>query len=487
MNCVDYFFEKTSKSDKIFLVGKEEISFNNLYTNTNKLANYLNKKIGVGNNIILLSVNNLFFITAYLGILKSGNTCIPLDPKIENSNLDYIIKETKPKIIVLTPDVARKIDTDINNYLLPENLDSIIENISSSFELIENFDPDINAEIIFTSGSTGIPKGVMLTHKNIVANTKSIIEYLHLTEKDRMMVVMPFFYCYGLSLLHTHLRVGGSIIFNNSFIFLGRVIADLKNYACTGFAGVPSHFQILLRKSDTFKKTDFPDLRYVTQAGGKLSTVFIDEFKESFPDKQFFVMYGQTEATARLSYLPPEVYNAKKGSLGKGIPGVILKVVDSDGNLVKPGEIGEIIAFGDNIMKGYLNQPEETSKTIRNGWLYTGDLATIDEDGFIFHAGRIKEIMKISGKRVSPKEIEDVILKLPEIVDCNIEAIADDIQGEAIKATIIVNNLKESSLTEKEIKDHCAQSLAIHKVPSVIEFKERMELSSSGKKVKGKL
>jgi long-chain acyl-CoA synthetase len=130
-----------------------------------------------------------------------------------------------------------------------------------------NFDMNRVAEIIFTSGSTGEPKGVMISHQNICANTDSIIEYLKLTEKDIISVVLPFYYCYGLSLLHTHLKVGGSIVMNNSFMFLGTVISDLRKFKCTGFAGVPSHYQILLKKSQTFKETEFPDLRYVTQAG----------------------------------------------------------------------------------------------------------------------------------------------------------------------------------------------------------------------------
>jgi acyl-CoA synthetase (AMP-forming)/AMP-acid ligase II len=139
-----------------------------------------------------------------------------------------------------------------------------------------------------------------------------------------MLVVLPFNFCHRLLLLHAYLRIGGSIVINNSFMFLGIVINNLIEYKCTGFAGVPAHFQVLLRKSQTFKNTRFPDLRYVTQAGGKLTTIFIDEFRQNFPDMKFYVMYGQTEATARLSYLPPELYKEKKDSVGKGIPDVEL-------------------------------------------------------------------------------------------------------------------------------------------------------------------
>ena len=340
------------------------------------------------------------------------------------------------------------------------------------------------AEIIFTSGSTGKPKGVMLSHKNLIANTSSILSYLNISAEDRMLVVLPFYYCYGLSLLHTHLRSGGAIVLNNSFIFLGRVIKDLLDYKCTGFAGVPSHFQILLRKSDSFKKTAFPALRYVTQAGGGLATTFIDEFLESFPNVKFYVMYGQTEATARLSYLAPETYKLKKGSIGKGIPGVELKVINNNNEDVKPGETGEIIARGDNIMMGYYPNKMCANKVVKNGWLYTGDLGTVDTDGYIYLTARKKEIIKIRGKRISPIEIETVIQELPEVIFCMIEGQKDEILGEVIKATIIVN--KSITITAEAIKKHCSNRLAIYKVPQVIEFSNQFRVSSSGKQLLAK-
>jgi len=346
------------------------------------------------------------------------------------------------------------------------------------------YDEENCAEIIFTSGSTGKPKGVMISHKNLIANTGSIVEYLHLTENDRMLVVLPFYYCYGLSLLHTHLRAGGSVVFNNSFIFLGAIIRNLLDYKCTGFAGVPSHFQILLRMSDSFKTTTFPDLRYVTQAGGKLTPIFIDEFRESFPDVLFYVMYGQTEATARLSYLPPALYDSKKASMGKGIPNVELRVVNENRELTKPGETGEVIARGDNIMMGYFNDDEGTRNAIRDGWLYTGDLGNVDKDGFIYLTARKKEIIKVRGKRISPKEIEEVILGIPEVIDCSIEGLEDDIEGEILKATIVIRQDIKNQLSEESIRTHCAKHLALYKIPKIFELKQDLTISATGKKIK---
>jgi long-chain acyl-CoA synthetase len=486
MNAFDYFFEKSYNLEKPFLIGKESVSFNRLYTSSLSLADYIRKEFGEKKNIFILSSNNIFFITAYLSILKSGNICIPLDPSIEKDNFSYIAGLTNPVLIFLTRDIEKKLPVEHFKCISPDNL-PIKEPDLKIQQDIENYDEDSCAEIIFTSGSTGKPKGVMISHKNLKANTQSILNYLNLNEDDRMLIVLPLYYCYGLSLFHTHLRVGGSIVFNNSFIFLGAIINNLVDYKCTGFAGVPSHFQILLRMSDSFKKTSFPSLRYVTQAGGKLAPVFIDEFRNSFPNVLFYVMYGQTEATARLSYLPPELYEIKKGSMGKGIPGVELRVVNEKNQNIKPGEIGEVIAQGDNIMLGYYGDEEATKNTIRNGWLYTGDIGTVDSDGYIYLTARKKEIIKVGGKRISPKEIEAVILEIPQVVDCTIEGIEDELLGEAIKATIVINSEKNENEILEMIKQHCSEHLALYKIPKVYTISDRLVISSSGKKVKGKL
>jgi acyl-CoA synthetase (AMP-forming)/AMP-acid ligase II len=482
MNAFDYFFEQTSKLEKLFLVGKEEISFSQLHNSSLNLANRLERELGQMKHVILLSANNLFFLTTYLAIIKSGNICIPLDPSIEKDNFKYINELTNPFLIFLSKDNQKRLDLDSDKCIFP---DTVIDHLSETGKLTaKEFDSESTAEIIFTSGSTGKPKGVIISHKNLIANTESIIEYLHLCQNDRMCVVLPFYYCYGLSLLHTHLRAGGSVVLNNSFIFLGNVIRDLREYKCTGFAGVPSHFQILLRKSDSFRKTAFPDLKYVTQAGGKLAPIFIDEFRESFPEVKFFVMYGQTEATARLSYLPPELYEKKKGSMGKGIPGVELKVINENGEKVKPGETGEVIARGDNIMTGYFADEEGTSNTLRNGWLYTGDLGTIDNDGYIYLTARKKEIIKVRGKRISPKEVEAVILEITDVIDCSVEGVDDEIEGEMLKATIVIRKDAKDRVNTESIKEHCSKYLALYKIPHLYELKEELTISATGKKIK---
>lgn len=481
MNCIDYLFENTRTLQKDLIVGTPEgESYQAIYEKSILLANYLIHKVGTEQNIILVSQNNSFFIIAYFAILKSGNVCIPLNPSIEQDNLDFVINKTNAQVGFISELAFRKLNVSIE-VNKEQDVEVILQKGNYSNDQSIEFDGNKLAEIIFTSGSTAVPKGVMLTHNNIIANTNSIVQYLNLSENDRIMVVLPFFYCYGLSLLHTHIRVGGQLVINNNFIFLASTIKKLNEFQCTGFAGVPSHFQILLRKTDLFKTTAFPYLRYVTQAGGKLENAFILEFLEHFPAIDFYVMYGQTEATARLSYLPPHLLKTKIGSLGKGIPGVELKVVNPKGEALPPGKTGEIIAKGDNIMKGYFNDLKESSKVIKNGWLHTGDLATVDNDGYIYLTARKKEIMKIGGKRISPKEIEGIIYQMPGIIDCSVKAVADDILGEAIKATIVIGE-NDKSIDEESIKKFCSSKLSNYKIPTLIEIKNEITISATGKK-----
>ncbi len=488
MNVYDYLLGQSGFLYKPFLLGnKEELSYQELYKRSMRLARYLVDTYGQDNNILLISPNNTFFIIAYMAIVKSGNVCVPLNPSIEPDNLSFVVELCKAKTAFIAPNMESDRWKDIEEVIYDyEGLEG--GNVGHPLDLLDQngFDQERLAEIIFTSGSTGEPKGVMISHGNIIANTESIIEYLKLDGHDVIEIVLPFYYCYGLSLLHTHLKVGGSIVLNNGFMFVGSVINDLNSYRCTGFAGVPSHFQILLRKAKSFKETEFPSLRYVTQAGGKLHNAFISEFTESFPKVNFFVMYGQTEATARLSYLEPERLQEKLGSMGRAIPGVELELADESGAFITgTGVVGELLARGGNIMKGYLGDEKGTAEILKDGWLHTGDLAHKDEDGYFFLTARMKEIIKVGGRRISPKEIEEVIVSIPGVVDCSISGVFDDYLGEALKAEIVLADANNRELDATYVKKYCGERLALEKIPGIIEFKSKLVVASTGKKVKG--
>jgi len=486
MNVFDYLFDESRSLNKDFVLGPDEtLTYKKVYQDSLKFASFLRRTIGENQNVVIASHNSVFFITAYLGVIKSGNICVPIDPSLELENFNFILNSTECQCVVYSDRFDKIIQDSVVNRICESRLEEILTDSKSEIvNFGKNFDHNRVAEILYTSGSTGVPKGVMISHMNVISNTCSIVKYLKLGSSDVMGVVLPFHYCYGLSLLHTHLKVGGSIVLINNFIFLSTVIKNLNKFKCTGFAGVPSHFQILLKKSKTFKQTRFPHLRYVTQAGGKLHNNFIVEFITNFPRINFFVMYGQTEATARLSYLPPDKLKEKMGSIGKSIPDVFLKVLDEDGKAVKNGQLGEIVAKGDNIMLGYHKDTEGTKSVLKNGWLYTGDLGRIDEEGYIFLESRKKEIIKVGGKRVSPKEIEEVILSVPEVIDCTIKGVCDELLGEAIKAHIVLNKDCEKKQMKKIILRKCHDNLQIHKIPQIISFEKLMRVSSTGKKIK---
>ncbi len=483
MNAADYLLEKSRERNKEFVAGtNESISYRELWKKVNSLSSYITTKFGTRKEIMLLSENKLFFIISYLAIIKSGNIAILLETRISENDLKQILNTCSINAFFIQEKFRAKLigNKNIFNESIVENL---IKRENDDFLLDRNNEFKINTKeddlalIIFTSGSTGTKKGVMLTHKNIRVNTESIIEYLKLTENDRIEVVLPFFYCYGLSLLHTHLRVGGSMVLNSS-IFFGSAIYEIPQYQCTGFAGVPATYQILINRTKILEQ-DFSSIRYFAQAGGKLANKFITMITDAFPQKSFFVMYGATEATARLSYLPPRLIKEKLGSIGKGIPGVTLEVLDENDNPIRPGEVGEITARGENIMRGYYKDPEGSNKVLRNERYYTSDLATVDEDGFVYVVGRSSNIIKSAGYRISPQEIEDIVLSVNGVLSCVVVGVPDDIMGEAVVAVVETKGASEK--LKHEIISTSNQVLPSYKVPQNVVYIRNFPLNSSGK------
>lgn len=441
-----------------------------------------------GDRVGLWCENSPFFVTAYLAILQAGLVVVPFQADDTEKTFERIVDAAGLHSVIVSRRYAAKLTSWASRLGVTAIAETQMDGLSSDQDTVF---PDIDpardlAALIFTSGSTGTPKGVMVTHRNIECNTRDIIDYMHLTADDRVMVVLPFHYCFGLSLLHTHLAAGGSLVLNNQFMYPETVIAEMAARECTGLAGVPSTFQILLRKS-RFKQMKFPALRWFQQAGGKLHNPFIKEILDAFPQVKYYLMYGQTEATARLSYLPPERLADKLGSIGKGLSSTKLEVLRPDGSPVVPGseDVGEIAASGDNIAVGYWNDAEETSRYFRDGRLYTGDLARVDEEGFIYIVERAREMIKSMGNRVSAKEVEDVIAEMPDVVEVAVIGVAHELFGEAIKAFVVP--VRGAEITPEKVQEHCRRRLPIFKVPEQVRVLASMPHNSSGKLMKGKL
>ncbi|MCC6781325.1 MAG: acyl--CoA ligase [Planctomycetes bacterium] len=340
------------------------------------------------------------------------------------------------------------------------------------------------ASLVYTSGSTGRPKGVMLSHANLLSNTRAIATYLALDANDRVLAVLPFHYSYGRSLLYTHLLVGGSVVIENRFAYPNVALDTLERTHATGFAGVPSTFSILLARS-TLRTRRFPSLRYVTQAGGALAPGVLTEAAKAFAPARFFVMYGTTEASPRLTWLDPAMLQTKLGSIGKAVPGVEVFVAGPDGRRLERGQVGEIAARGPNIMLGYWGDPAGTAAVLRDGTFFTGDLGREDEDGFLFVEGRIKDIIKCGGNRVSAREIEEAIVANDGVLEAAVIGVPDPILGEAIKAFVVP---KEGvRLDRTELERWLAVRLPPTKRPRWLELRADLPKNAAGKVLKAAL
>jgi acyl-CoA synthetase (AMP-forming)/AMP-acid ligase II len=344
--------------------------------------------------------------------------------------------------------------------------------------------PDDVTLLLYTSGSTGAPRAVMQTVANITQNSRAIASVLGLTARDRAMLILPLSYCYGRSVLQTHLLVGGSVFLDPRFMYPGVVLETMGAEGCTGFAGVPLTFEILKRKGPIDRRA-LASLRYVTQAGGAMSLATTDWVRAVFEPAKLFVMYGQTEATARLTCLPPERARDKRGSVGLPIPGVELRVVDDHGVDVAGGATGHLVARGANVTPGYYEEPDETAKILHDGWLWTGDVAFRDAEGFVFLVGRAKDVLKIGGHRVSPSDIEAVLAEHPDVAEVAVAGVPDALVGEAPVALVALR--PGAHVTERELRQHCGEKLPPLLVPRAVWFARDLPRGPSGKVLRGEV
>lgn len=482
LNVADFLLDGGRPEDSFLTTVGGTVTYADLHAAIARLSHDLAVAgLAPGARVGLLSRNSLFWVAAYLAIIRSGHTAVPfptvLTPQDVVRRAELVGCETLLVESALQrrfPEVSERMRTIITDEVLADPA-------SPPGPLPPAAPGAAEAVLMFTSGTTAQPRAVRVTHDNIRANTESILNYLALDRTDHMLVVLPLSYCYGASLLHTHLRVGAQLSLCETLTFPQSVVSMLAEHRCTGFAGVPSTYQLLLRAS-SFASTSLPNLRHLQQAGGRLPPAEVQEIAAAHPGARMFVMYGQTEATARLSYLPPEQLGVRPGSIGRGILGVTLRVTDEAGRDVAPGVVGEIRARGRSITPGYWQDPDSTAARYVDGELRTGDLARMDEDGYLYVVDRQEDFIKPWGHRVSSQEVEDVVLELAEVVSAAVVGRPDHDAGEAIVAFCTLRPGAE--LTPEDVARHCRSRLARHMVPHEIRIIDSMPLNPSGKVLK---
>jgi amino acid adenylation domain-containing protein len=504
------FLETSAKlfPDKEALVcNGRRFTYREIESSANLLANALSGDMLLKQDRAAVYLDNSpESVVSVFGILKAGGVFVVVNPQVKSKKLEYILNDCQVKVLITDlkhlqaisdilpncPGLKRILVTDHSDErtVLPAvascqvlSYPKLLAAGSDKCPEKKVIDIDL-ASLIYTSGSTGNPKGVMLTHLNMVSAANSITEYLGNTQEDIILSCLPLSFDYGLYQVLMAFKFGGKVILEKAFVYPYKVIDIIIKERVTGFPLVPTMAALLLQLKN-LDKYDFSSLRYITNTAQALAPKHIVQMLKLFPDVNIFSMYGLTECK-RVSYMPPSDLARKPSSVGKAMPNTEVYIVDDNGRKINdPGVTGELVVRGASVMKGYWNLPEETDKRLKPGpipnekLLYTGDYFKMDAEGYLYFISRKDDIIKTAGERVSPKEVENVLYEMDEVLEAAVVSVPDEVLGQAIKAVVV---LKEGcSLQEKDIQQHCARNLEPFMIPKFIEFHQSLPKTLTGK------
>lgn len=453
----------------------QPLSYQGLMAAAIEVRDYLLSRPGFrsGTRVAVMLDNSPEYVAAFYGVLAADGVVVPLPARMERERWRRILQSCEPALVFSQPEMgigelaSGSRGEAISTLTLCGN-----EQALADVKGLQRGGRDL-AMILFTSGSTGTPKGVMLSHRNLLCNAQSILGYLPIRSDDRALVVLPFCHAFGNSILQTHILAGATLVLDGSLAIPSTVLAALQIHRATSLSGVPEVYSLLLRFA-AWEAERFPNLRYMSVAGGALRPELAEQVSGRISPAKFFVMYGQSEATARLAYLPPDELSERRGSIGKAIPGVALRIVTERRIPAQPDEPGMLQARGDNIMLGYWRDPTATEAVLEDGWLSTGDHATMDSEGYVYLHGRASELVKLQGNRVHPAEVEEVISRsLPGIQAAVLPYQSEDMT----RLALFFASPAGVQWSEREVRQVCNRELPRYKIPTHIERLERLPLN----------
>lgn len=395
--------------------GARRVSYGALWADVRRFAAALSARgLTRGERVAVLLPSCIEAVVACYGTWLAGGVVVPLNVQAGARDLVRWLGHCEARFVVHAGDSA-DVDEALLALVAPPLPVIWTYEEQGAAQPARSFDPnpravqtpDKLALLLYTSGTTGRPKGVMLSHGNLSANTAAVVEYLGLTRADSVLSILPFYYAYGSSVLHTHLTIGARLVLEPNLVSPHAIVEAIARERVTGFSGVPSTYSLLTARVE-LASYDLSSLRYVTQAGGAMAPALTQRLRAALPRAKVFVMYGQTEATARLTWLPPERLDDKLGSVGVPVPGTRLEIRRDGGERAAPDEIGEVWVTGDHVMLGFLKDPVATRAVIQEGWLRTGDMGHVDAEGFLFLAGRRSEMIKTSSGKVPRARISTI-------------------------------------------------------------------------------
>jgi len=500
---------KNNPAKTALIIKGEEYSYARLQEDSEKLARHLVASgIQRGDRVAIFMNNSWPIAVSIYAITLAGAVFVIINPQTKADKLAFILADSGAKILIAeiflkneflpaaenAPAVKEIIFTgkSSQNSTSPNcellSFESVLLNSDSSVSLPLIIPNDL-AAIIYTTGSTGFPKGVMMTHQAMVFASWSLIQYLRLSDDDRILLVLPLAFDYGLYQLLMSVTVGSTLIVEQSFIFTASVYKQIEKYQPTVFPGVPTIFAMMIAGNKK-NKISFESIKKITNTAAALPAEYIPELKQIFPNALIFKMYGLTECK-RVCYLEPELIDIKPTSVGKAIPGTEIFLLSPEGSPVPAGEPGILHIRGPHVMAGYWKNETQTTKMLKPSHipgervLCSHDWFKMDEDGFLYFQGRNDDIIKTRGEKVSPVEIENVIYKITGVKETAVIGIPDEILGESILAFITVHN--SVILTEKEIQKECSHNLESFMIPQKIIFVDEMPKNANGKIDKLKL
>jgi long-chain acyl-CoA synthetase len=458
-----------------FVTPSQKLSYSLLSRAALNVSCFLTRKpdFRAGSRVLLLAGNSPEYLAGFYGTLLAGGVVVPLPETVEPARLEQLRADSGAIILLTNKQIAAR-RNDLSD-APQERVGLAIESPVPPRVLASNPSHGKLALLLYTSGSTGRPKGVMLSHRNLLANARSILDFLPIRQQDRTLALLPFCHAFGNSVLQTHILSGATLVVDGSPTFPNTIVEAMQRHRVSSFAGVPELYSSLLSCSD-LGRLRLPHLRYMTVAGGALQPDAALQVAERIAPASLFTMYGQTEATARLAYLPPDQLCKRPGSIGKAIPGVELQVQDTSGRQVAHREVGELCARGANVMLGYWNDRAATSNVLSGEWLRTGDLACTDDDSFFYFKGRRTNEIKVRGVRVDLEAIIDALdTKFP---GCRLVVVPFQLKHTTRIAMFLADS--KTPLTSLElVRDTCRETLSRHEVPAYIEIVDRFTLNAA--------
>ncbi len=491
--------------NKVALVcAKQRLTYREIDRRSNQLANALVARgVRRGDRVVVFADNTIETVVSFWAVLKASAVVSIVNPLTKADKLVYLLSDCRALVLItdghLTPvfsELAGKVP-HLKSVIVSGKLDSertrglpdvlsweaaLAEGAAEAPPPRRNLDIDL-AAIIYTSGSTGDPKGVMLTHRNMLTAATSISTYLENVEDDVILGVLPLAFDYGLYQLIMSFRMGARLVLERSFTYPAQVLSVVVEEKVTGFPGVPTIFAILAELKN-LAKYDFSHIRYVTNTAAALPVKHILMLRDLFPGAKIFSMYGLTECK-RCTYLPPADIDRKPTSVGIAIPNTELWIVDEHDQKLGPNEVGQLVIRGATVMKGYWEKPESTAKKLRPGplpgeqVLYTGDLCKLDEEGYLYFVGRMDDIIKSRGEKVAPKEVENALQNIEGVKEAAVIGVPDELLGQAVKAFVVLE--AGVTLSEKELQKECQKRLETFMVPKHFAIVPELPKTTTGK------